>query len=368
MAEMNIDGVQMNAVLSVPATMNMDGVTVNVVTRLAGANQYKRTPRVELLEALAGSTGIPLNPVQYDIGPVVNEDPPTAKATIDLIALEASGKRRTTPVVYRRRNPNELFQTLELDNFKPTDANPIGSLSQLVDVLNRIYGLTLAVKDFKAVEISQGSNTVVTTSPTSWYFEPNISINLGRLDGNDRQFELLSKGLNWPVKTLVGQQAFFTKDTFRVEFNKLFGDTFTQAQTQTPDVSAPNVGATSNRDRQITLTFTVGSVVTTKTVYYFQLPLSALPTQLVTSTVWDLWEGKLMDAANLTELAAIAGLPLNEVEFVNTDLTDATPAGQMNVTFKAKPDSKFFKGEVTIPITRAPWVTDIVPSGSSFSL
>lgn len=368
MAEMNFDGVAMNAVVSVPATMNMDGVAVNVVTRLAGTNQFRRTPRVELLEALSAATGVPLNPVQYDIGPVVNDDPVSARATIDLIALEASGKRRSTPVVYRRRNVNELMSSLDLDLLKPTTANPITSLTDIVDAFNRIYGLTLAVKDFKAATIVQGAPTVLMTGVNSWYFEPNLAVPVGRLDGTDREFELLLKGLTWPTKTLVGQQAFFVKDTFRVEFNKLFGDTFTAPQTAIPDTSAPAAGPTTNRERQIALVFTVGETVTNKTVYYYRLPLADLANQLVASTVWDLQAGKFLDAPNVVELATMAGLPLNDIEFENTDLVETTPAGPINVTFKAAANSKFFKGQITLSVPRAPWITDLVPNGTTFSL
>jgi hypothetical protein len=368
MAEMNFDGVVMNAVVSVPANMNFDGVTVNAVTRLAGPTQFKRTPRVELLEALTATTGVALDPTKYDIGEVVNDTPVTARATIDLIALEASGKRRTTPVVYRRRNIYELINTLDLDLLKPTTAFPITNLTQLVDAFNRTYGLTLANKDFKPLIINQGGPTTIMTALASWYFEPNTQVAIGRLDGTDREFELLLKGLTWPTKTLPAQQAYFVKDTFRAEFNKLFGDTFTAPQTQIPDVSAPSTGPTTNREREVALVFTVGQTVTNKKVYFFRLSLTDLPGQLIASSVWDLQAGKFLDAGNVTELATMAGLPLDALEFVNTDLVETTPQGPINVTFKATDNSKFFKGEVTISVPRAPWVTTIVPNGTTFSL
>lgn len=368
MAEMNIDGVVVNAVVSVPGSMSIDGVTANVVTRLAGTNQYRRTPRVELLEALSNTTGVALNPAQYDIGPVVNDDPVSARATIDLIALEASGKRRSTPVVYRRRNIAELTSSIDMDIFKPTDAFPIGSLADIVAAFNRIYGLTLTVNDFNPVAVGVGSSTTITTAPTSHYFQPGVQVDLGRLDGTDRQYELLLKALNWPAKAIGAQQAYFVKDTFRVEHNKLFNDTFTALQSSIPDVSAPSAGPTTNREREMALTFTVGAVVTNRTVYFYRLPLSVLPEQVVSTAVWDLTAGKFLDAGNVAELATVAGLPYDTNEFVNTDIVETTPFGPINVTFKAAPNSKFFKGESTISIARAAWVTDIVPNGTVFSL
>jgi hypothetical protein len=369
MAEMNFDGVAMNAIVSAPAEMNLDGVAVNVVTRLAVANQFKRTPRVEILEALSASTGVALDPAQYDIGPVVNDTPATARATIDLIALEASGKRRSTPVVYRRRDFRELMATLDLDTFKPSDGFPISTYADIIATFNRLYGLTLTVNDFQAVAITPGVAVTLTTAPTSHYFAPGTQVSLGRLDGTDRQYELLLKALTWPTtNTLIAQQTFFNKDTFRVEFNKLFNDTFTAPQTQIPDVSSPSAGPTTTRDRQITLTFTVGQTVTNKTVYFFRVSLTELPQHLVTTTVWDIQAGKFLDAANVAEFATIAGLPFDANEFANVDIADPTPTGPINVTFKAAPNSKFFKDEVTLTLTRAPWITNLVPNGYTFSL
>jgi hypothetical protein len=369
MAEMNFDGASMSAVVSVPATINMDGVTASVVTRLAGTTQFKRTPRVELLEAFTVSTGIAIDPTKYDIGPVVNDTPATARATIDLIALESSGKRRSTPIVYRRRDVRELISSIDMDLFKPADGFPIATFADIIATFNRLYGLTLTVNDFQAVPITPGVPTVLTTADTSHYFAPGVQVSLGRLDGTDRQFELLLKALQWPAaNTLVAQQAFFTKDTFRVEFNKLFNDTFTAPQTQVADVSAPSAGPTTSRDRQISLTFTVGQTVTNKTVYYFRVSLAELPQRVVTKTVWDILPGKFLDAVNVAEFATMAGLPFDANEFVNVDIADPTPAGTIDVTFKAAPNSKFFKGESTLTLTRAPWITNLVPNGYTFSL
>lgn len=369
MTEMNFDGVAMNAVVSVPAVMNMDGVAVNVVTRLAGANQFRRTPRVELLEALSIATNVTLPPAQYDIGPVVNDDPPTARATIDLIALEASGKRRSTPVVYRRRDVRELMATLDLDLFKPADGFPIATFADIIATFNRLYGLTLTANDFQAASVAVGAPTILTTADTSHYFAPGTQVSLGRIDGTDRQYELLLKALSWPsANTLGAQQAFFNKDTFRVEFNKLFNDTFTAPQTQVPDVSAPSAGPTTSRERQITLTFTVGQTVTNKTIYYYRVSLTELPQRVVTTTVWDILPGKFLDATNVAEFATMAGLPFDANEFANVDIADPTPAGTIDVTFKAAPNSKFFKGEATLTLSRAPWVTNLVPNGYTFSL
>lgn len=368
MAEMNIDGVTAHVVLSVPAAMNVDGTAAYAVVQRAGPNQFRRTPRVELLEALAAKTKVSLPATQYDIGPVVNEDPPSAKATIDLIALEASGKRRTTPVTYNRRGIRQLSATLDFDLMKPTTAAPITNLAQMVSSLNSIYGLTLAEYDFLPQEVVQDGPTILTTAKESHYFVPGGKLNLGRLDKTDREYEMLLKGLNWPNQTIATQQAFFVKDTFRIEFNKLLGNTYTAEQTTIPDTSLPSTGPSTNRERQIDLTFTVGGVPTTKQIYYNRLDLAEVVPQFIRTNCWDLWEGKLFDAPNLVELATMIGLPFEELELVNTDVVETTPGGTIDITIRAAANSKFFKGEATIAITRAPWITDLVPHGTAFSM
>lgn len=369
MAEMNIDGVEVNVLVSAPATIGVDEVTVTAVTRLAALTQFRRTPRVELLEALSNSTGVVLDPAKYNIGPVVNTDPPTAKATIDLIALEVSGKRRSTPVVYRRRFLTELITTLDMDLVKPTTAHPITTLAGIVAAINRIHGTTLTVADFEDLPIVPGVDYVLKAAPTSHYFVPGSTSVAGRFDGKDREYELLLRGLNWPTKTAVAQTAFFDKDTFRVEYNKLFNDTYTKEQTTLGDVSEVLKGVSSNRDRQMTLTFKVGEVTTTKVVYFFRLNLAELPTSgLVRTNLWDLYEGSFHDPANVAELATLSGLPIDQLEFANTPLVETTPGGNIDVVFKAKDDSKFFKGEVKVSITRAPRLETILPHGSAFSL
>lgn len=369
MAEMNIDGVELNVVVSAPAVMGVDEVTAFAVTRLAALTQFRRTPRVELLEALSSSTGVVLDPAKYNIGPVVNTDPPTAKATIDLIALEVSGKRRSTPVKYTRRYPTELMNSIDLDLVKPTTAHPITTVAGIVAAINRVYGTTLTALDFEDIPIVPGADYTLIVAPTSHYFIPGEKATVGRFDGKDREYELLLRGLNWPARTAVAQAAFFDKDTFRVEYNKLFNDTYTKEQTTIGDVSEVLKGASSNRDRQITLTFKVGEVTTTKVVYYFRLNLETLVTNaLVRTSLWDLTEGSFHDPANIAELSTLSGLPLNEFEFANTAIVDSTPAGNIDVVFKAKDDSKFFKGEVKVSIARAPRLEAILPPGTSFSL
>jgi len=368
MAEMNLDGIRLNVLSQPPASINQDGIRTRVLSQVAGANYFRRTPKVELLEALSNATGVSLPVAQYDIGPVVNADPISAKATIDLIALEASGKRRTTPVSYQRRHVDQLAEQIDMDLMKPTTLAPITSYAQMLSSLNNIFGLTLSAYDFLPVTVNPTGDTVLTVAPESHYFIPGGQMNIGKLYGTDREYEMLLRGLNWPAKTLVAQSAFFVPDTFRTEYNKLFNDSYTAGQTTVANQSAAATGESTNRERQIDLSFNVGGTVTNKRMYYNRLNLADVLPQFVTTTCWDLWAGKLFDAANLAELATMIGLPTNEFDLVNTDVVEATPGGPINITLRAATNSKFFRGEATIAITRAPWVTDLVPNGTAFAM
>lgn len=368
MADMKLDGIRLNVVSQPPAAMTQDGIRTRVLSQTAGSTQFRRTPKVELLEALTSTTGVALPPAQYDIGPVQNTTPVSAKATIDLIALEASGKRRSTPVSYLRRDVKQLAIQIDMDLMKPTTQAPITTYAQMISSLNSIFGLTLSAYDFVPVSVNQFGDTTLTVAPESHYFIPGTQMNIGKLYGLDREYEMTMKGLNWPTKTLAAQKAFFVPDTFRTEYNKLFGDTYTALQTTIPNTSAVSTGESTNRERQIDLVFDTGSGPTSKRMYYNRLNLADVLPQFVTTTCWDLWAGKLFDAANLTEIALMIGLPMNEFDLVNTDVVDATPGGQINITLRAATNSKFFKGEATIAITRAPWITNLVPNGTTFAM
>lgn len=368
MAELKIDGVNAVAVVKLVPELQVDGITANAVYQVAGATQFRRTPRVELIEALSLSTKVALSPTVYDISAVRNETPVSAKATIDLIALEASGKRRTTPVTYNRRPISQLSAILDWDIYKPYTTGPITNHTQVVSTLNSIFGLTLSNYDFEPITISPNGNTIIKVAKESHYFVPGTTMNIGKLYGFDREYEMLDQGLNWPTRVIATQLAFFNKDTFRTEYNRLFKDNYQSTQTQIPDVSAPSTGESTNRERELALTFTVGEVVTNKKIYYNRLDLADVLGQFIRTNCWDLWEGKLFDAANLVELLTMIGLPFDDFELVNTDVVDATPGGTINVIIRAKPNSKFFRGEATITITRAPWITDLVPHGTVFSM
>jgi len=238
------------------------------------------------------------------------------------------------------------------------------TIHHVITEFNRVYGTKLPLEDFEDGPIVQDGPTYITAKASSYWFLPGTKCSVGVVAVSDRDLEIA--GLNWPAKVYATQKAYFTKDTFRVEYNKLFGDTWTALQATIPDESAVSTGFGTLRDRQITMTFNKGEGPVNKTVYFYRLDLGQLTNQGIGTAVWDLWEGNLLDARNVQRLSAVIGIPFDEFELVNTPVVDETPRGNIWITVQAKPNAKFFTGSTTFEIQRVPHIADTIAPNTEF--
>lgn len=330
--------------------------------------RFKGTYVAELLDAMSTATGKTLASPNYTIGTVQLDPSDNTKSLVELVANVSSGYRRSTQMQYVRHPASDVINGLDLSIFKSTSAHPITDVPSLITEFNRVFGTTLSTLDFVAQSIPASTDTILTASDSSYYFHPGTQVNMGRLGNFDRQYDMSGNGLTWPALTLSAQQTFFNKDYFRTAYNTSLGTTYTSAQTTIPDTSGVNTSTVSTRERQITLTFNDGTGTVSHNLYYNRLSLTNLAANLLTTNVYDVYAGYLLDPANIAELSGvIAGIPFDANELVNTVVTETgTPA--ISLTFQAASNSKYFKDQTTVTVTRAPLLSTILSSTVVFSL
>lgn len=330
-----------------------------------GVPNYTLAPKDDMYQSIAWRIGRPFTSKLFNIGPPVAIDGAPADGFNTKVAVSAVNPNLyagTKDLSYARYPAEVLTLEMNMDLLRYAPART--TIYHALTEFNRVFGTKLPLEDFEDGPIATDGPTYATAKASSYWFIPGTKVSLGVLTISDRDTEI--SGLNWPTKTVAAQKAYFTKDTFRVEYNKLFGETWTQAQSTIADESAVSTGFGTLRDRQLSLTFNNGSGPVNRTVYFYRLDLGQLTNQGIGTSVWDLWAGNILDPANVQRLSAIMGIPFDEFELVNTPLVDDNPRGSIWITVEAKPNSKFFKGSTVIEITRAPHIADTIAPNTEF--
>jgi hypothetical protein len=331
-----------------------------------GQPNFTLAPLDDIYQSIAAKIGRPFTPKNFNVGPPValagaDEGEYNTKVAVSAVSpLLYSG---SLDLSYARYPADILTADYNLDLLRYSPART--TIHQVITEFNRLFLTKLPLADFEDGPINQTGDTLITAKDSSYWFIPGTKASLGVVALSDRDMEI--PGLNWPAaKTLVGHKAFFVKDTFRVEFNKLFGDTWTALQSTIPDVSAPAAGFGTKRERQMTMTFNKGQGDVVKTVYYYRLDLGQLTSQYMATSTYDLWAGNILDPANVARLNSLTGIPLDANELVNTTIVETTDRGPININITAAPNSKFFTGTTRVSISRAPHIADTVVPYTEF--
>lgn len=332
-----------------------------------GQSNYTLTPLDDIYQSIAARIGRPFTKKNFNVGPPVPIGGESLdgefNTTVTVSAVSAALYAGTVDLSYARYPTAVLTLDVDLDLLRYNPART--TIHQVITEYNRVYGTKLPLEDFEDGPIVQDGETYFTAKASSYWFIPGTKAPVGVVALSDRDLEIA--GLNWPAKTLAAHKAYFVKDTFRVEFNKLFADTWTALQSTIPNVSTVSTGFGTKRDRQITLTFNKGQGDVLKTIYFYRLDLAQLTAQYMATSTYDLWEGKILDTANVARLSLLSGIPFDQFELVNTDVVETEPRGPIYVDITAAADSKFFKGTTRVQITRAPHIADTIAPNTVFS-
>lgn len=333
-----------------------------------GQPNFTLAPLDDIYQSIAARIGRPFTKKNFNVGPPVPlgetsiEGQYNTKVSISAVSpLLYAG---SVDMKYPRYPADILTLDVNLDLLRYSPART--TIHQVITEYNRVFLTKLPLEDFEDGPIVQDGPTLIAAKASSYWFIPGTKANLGVVALSDRDLEI--PGLNWPAtKSLAGHKAYFVKDLFRTEFNKLFADTWTAAQTTIPDVSSVSTGFGTNRDRQLTLTFNKGAGDVLKTIYFYRLDLSQLTAQFMLTTTYDLWAGKILDSANVARLTQMAGIPFDTAELVNTDVVETNERGSIFIDITAAANSKFFKGTTRVEITRAPHIADTIAPYTEFT-
>ncbi|MNQ21056.1 hypothetical protein D3C85_341560 [compost metagenome] len=332
-----------------------------------GQQNYTLTPQDDIYQSIAARIGRPFTKKNFNVGPPVAMGGTSVEGeyntTVNVSAVSPLLYSGNLDMAYPRYPASVLTLDVNLDLLRYSPART--TIHQVITEYNRVFGTKLPLADFDDGPIVQDGDTLLTAKDSSYWFIPGTQVSVGVVALSDRDLEIA--GLNWPAtKTLAAHKAYFVKDTFRVEFNKLFADTWTALQSTIPNESTVSTGFGTKRDRQITMTFNKGQGDVLKTIYFYRLDLGQLTAQYMATSTWDLWAGKILDTANVTRLAALAGIPFDAFELVNTDVVETTPRGSIYVDITAAPNSKFFTGTTRVKIDRAPHIADTIAPNTEF--
>lgn len=331
-----------------------------------GMQNYTLAPKDDLYQAIAYRIGRPFTAKFFNIGPPVAIDGAVQdefNTTVAVSAVDPNLYSGSKNLSYPRYSAEVLTLDFNMDLLRYGPART--TVHHALTEFNRVFGTKLPLEDFEDGPIAQDGPTLATAKASSYWFLPGTKANLGVLSISDRDTEIT--GLNWPAtKTVAAHKAYFNKDMFRTEYNKLFGDTWTAPQTTVADVSTPSTGFGTLRDRQLSLVFDKGQGPVNRTVYFYRLDLGQLTNQGIGNSVYDLWEGNILDPANVARLTNIIGIPFDAFELVNTQVIDDTPRGKIWIKIEAAANSKYFKGSTVIEITRAPHIADTIAPGTEF--
>jgi hypothetical protein len=332
-----------------------------------GQPNFTLAPIDDIYQSIAARIGRPFTKKNFNVGPPVAIGGESIEGeyntTVNISAVTTQLYSGNIDLAYPRYPADILTLDVNLDLLRYSPART--TISQVITEFNRVFGTQLPLADFEDGPIEQTGETFLTAKASSYWFIPGTKVSIGVVALSDRDLEIA--GLNWPAtKSLAAHKAYFVKDTFRVEYNKLFGDTWTALQSTIPDVSSVSTGFGTKRDRQVTMTFNKGQGDVLKTIYFYRLDLSQLTAQFMTTSTYDLFAGKILDTANVARLTAMAGIPFDANELINTDIVETNERGSIFIDITAAENSKFFKGTTRVEITRAPHIADTIAPNTEF--
>lgn len=325
-----------------------------------GKPNFNLAPIDDVYQSIASAIGKPFQRTDFNISAPISATDGVFNTKITVQAIDQSKLGGVATLWYPRVDAALLSTVYDLDllRYDPD----VATVHQALTKFNTLFGTKIPTEDFQDNPIATDGPTYAVALDTSYHFIPGTQVNLGALVPSDRDNEI--PGLFWPAPNTAAQQAYFTKDMFRVAYNTLLGTAWTQAQTTLPDVSEINTGFGTTRERQYTLTF---SDNTTDTIYYNRLNVGDLLSHGFNTTVYDIYQGKLLDPYNQTKLVGLSGIPIDNFEFVDTDVVDDTPYGNIDITLTANTGSKFFNGTITVTLTRATHLATVIPPKTYFA-
>lgn len=190
-----IDNIYARGVSKLPPSVVVDRIHVGAVKAITPINRFKEGYKKEVLDGAAGAQGITLPIDNYDVElkGVVPSNP--LLATLRITARKVSGYRRYSDVVYKRSDASMLGNHITPDLLRPTEAWPLNTTAQIIARINALFGTTLTDIDFVEEPTQAGVDRVLTAAASSFYFQPGSKISLGRLDNNERSTEVV--GLAW---------------------------------------------------------------------------------------------------------------------------------------------------------------------------
>lgn len=331
-----------------------------------GQPNFTLAPIDDVYQSLAARLNRPFQKTLFNVGPPVTLDPADTdggfNTSISVSCVDQKLYSGSTDVLYSRYDATVLTTDVNLDllRYKPE----ITTIHGAVGEYNRVFGTKLQTADFEDGPIPTEGETYFKATASSYHFIPGTKVPVGVLVMSDRDLEI--RGLSWPAKTVAARQAYFNKDLFRTEYNLLFGDKYTALQTSIPDVSEPAVGFGTRRDRQMSLTFDNAGTPLVRAVYFYRVDLGEYYKQEIPTVAWDIWAGTVTDPANAARLAAMTGLPVDQNEFIATQIVETDVRGPITVRLTGAPNSKFFKGTIDVEVTRAPHIADTIAPNTEF--
>jgi hypothetical protein len=208
-----VDTLYARGIAKLPASVVVSGTHVGGLRRKMSSTRFKLGYKEEVLAALADGLGISLPVANYDLtlGAGVSGQP--EYVNLRLTAKKPSGYRRYSDVTYRRVKANDLLAAISLETLKPNELYPLNTTAQIVARMNTLFGTKFTDIDFVEEATPTGADRILTAKPESFYFQAGSTVNVGRLDMNERTTEIA--GLAWGE---VEWQAFASHATDYTQF------------------------------------------------------------------------------------------------------------------------------------------------------